>query len=709
MPALDFGNPVTGPILLGVLGIVLLVADYFRRSAKKGKGPKVEVSAGKKQTVSPLPRIFSIISGIPILGDYQENIKLTLYAITMEDERTLRSRAVTILINSFLISLGIFMALAMFLDNTLYNLCVSFLMSGLIFDAFVKNSIRSRDKIMEHLPDALSDLKHYFISEKTVEKAFVQTIKRAPHGLGIHLNIICEMLQMPFEHAKQKLEAYKEQCSNKYLKILAAYCLLTEEYGDIVEEGESHFNKNMNHLIAEVRNEHRKKKLIQSSLIGLKFFVILPLFLIPAIRDFMLNNIEISELQDFYVSNLGFLAFASSCVITLISFIVYNELVKTQDDLQFITLKKKSWEEILLQWKPLKKTIGFFIPAIGSIKYQKIFEKMVSAGRVEKMDWLYLRKVLCSIAAFAVISVTLYMTKEIAIHQVYEDVTYGLQNRNYVLNHIESMQKAGFENLQKKMIANDRRILQSIIQSKLNQERDVERLQEKVYRFVDQYRYDTKVPELIEYDKERIFKKLLKLRETRVFTPDLLLVGIVPFVFFFFPNMLLNILVFMQRFSLFDEVLRFQTVILLLIHNPRVTVEMILDWLTWFSEIFQVQLVEAKNNYSDKEQGGVNALNKLMESVNYRPFQQIVHNLILVETQLPLKDAFAGLEQDHKFNAELRKDNTEFMIEAKVEWAKVAVNISLYFSLIVMMFIPILYSIFKLFYNINTMMSSGGM
>ena len=66
----------------------------------------------------------------------------------------------------------------------------------------------------------------------------------------------------------------------------------------------------------------------------------------------------------------------------------------------------------------------------------------------------------------------------------------------------------------------------------------------------------------------------------------------------------------MRRMEMEDEVMQFQTVILMLMHIERVSVEYMIEWLERFANIFKEPLSTCMNNY---ESGAWEALEQLKE------------------------------------------------------------------------------------------------
>ena len=117
-----------------------------------------------------------------------------------------------------------------------------------------------------------------------------------------------------------------------------------------------------------------------------------------------------------------------------------------------------------------------------------------------------------------------------------------------------------------------------------------------------------------------------------------------------------------------DEVMQFQTIILMLMYIERVSVEYILEWLTRFSSIFREPLQRCLNNY---ESGAYEALEQLKDEVTYKPFIRIVESLQSAVENVKIVDAFDELETERAFFQEKRKEANERLINRKAKIGKI--------------------------------------
>ena len=122
-----------------------------------------------------------------------------------------------------------------------------------------------------------------------------------------------------------------------------------------------------------------------------------------------------------------------------------------------------------------------------------------------------------------------------------------------------------------------------------------------------------------------------------------------------------------------DEVIQFQSVILMLIYFEQVTVEMLLRWMENFADIFHTSIEKCINNYpwNDKK-----ALETLKEEEPFEPFSRIIENMEMCE-QIGVRKAFEEIAVDRGHFQEKRKQENEVRINKKAVYARIAAYVPL--------------------------------
>lgn len=174
--------------------------------------------------------------------------------------------------------------------------------------------------------------------------------------------------------------------------------------------------------------------------------------------------------------------------------------------------------------------------------------------------------------------------------------------------------------------------------------------------------------EQLSTNAERIYTKLKDL-SSNYFKASELAIAMACAVFaYFVPNMFLTFQKKMRQLEMDDEVMQFQTIILMLMYIERVSVEYIIEWLTRFSNIFREPLQKCLNNY---EAGANEALEELKDDVTFKPFVRIVESLQSAIENVKITDAFDELESERAFFQEKRKEANERLIAKKAMIGKI--------------------------------------
>mgnify|MGYP003304527502 CR=1 FL=1 len=128
------------------------------------------------------------------------------------------------------------------------------------------------------------------------------------------------------------------------------------------------------------------------------------------------------------------------------------------------------------------------------------------------------------------------------------------------------------------------------------------------------------------------------------------------------PIWLLYFQVKMRQLEMEDEVMQFQTIILMLMKIERVNVEIILEWLERYSNIFREPISKCVNNY---ESGPWEALEELKNDISFQQLIRIVESLQAAVEQIPIREAFDELDADKDYHQEKRKEANGILVSRK--------------------------------------------
>ena len=94
----------------------------------------------------------------------------------------------------------------------------------------------------------------------------------------------------------------------------------------------------------------------------------------------------------------------------------------------------------------------------------------------------------------------------------------------------------------------------------------------------------------------------------------------------------------------------------------RVNVEMILEWLERYSNIFREPITKCLNNY---EAGAWEALETLKEEIAFPQLIQLVESLQAAVEKIPIREAFDELDNEREYYQAKRKESNERLIKRK--------------------------------------------
>ena len=191
----------------------------------------------------------------------------------------------------------------------------------------------------------------------------------------------------------------------------------------------------------------------------------------------------------------------------------------------------------------------------------------------------------------------------------------------------------------------------------------VDTKEEDIRKAIDKSKYyvDAKDEEK-EAATTRIYEKLKIVNSEYMKWFEFLLAFVFAIIGYMAPIWILYFQMKMRQLEMEDEVMQFQTIILMLMRIERVNVEIILEWLERYSNIFYEPITKCVNNY---ESGAWESLEELKNDITYEPMIRIVESLQAAVEKIPIRDAFDELDSERDYYREKRKESNERLIKRK--------------------------------------------
>ncbi|MBR3697481.1 MAG: hypothetical protein IKM97_04395 [Clostridia bacterium] len=167
---------------------------------------------------------------------------------------------------------------------------------------------------------------------------------------------------------------------------------------------------------------------------------------------------------------------------------------------------------------------------------------------------------------------------------------------------------------------------------------------------------------------DRIYDKLQIIQSSYLKWFEFLMAFVCMILGYYSNVWLLMFLKKMRQMEMENEVMQFQTIILMLMKIERVNVEMILEWLERYSNIFREPISKCVNNF---ESGAWEALEELKEDIAFEQLIRIVESLQAAVEKIPIREAFDELDTERAYHQEKRKESNERLISRKSMIGKV--------------------------------------
>ena len=518
-------------------------------------------------------------------------------------------------------------------------------------DILIDSSVDKKDDaLLVQQIDFFSEIRHAYHEYNMVEEAIYQVSQDDEKDVSRQGEKIYDILIS--DDPETELEKYYDVAPNNFLKEFAGLSYLTKEFGDRKVDGASLYLKNVDNITQEMQIEILKRDKLNYVFRSLSLISIAPALFLEPLKNWAISNF--SFVRSWYNGKSGIIVQILILVITFISYVLVRKL-KDNGSVNTSTQNTQNpWQAKVYKNKFAKKIIDLFIPKDGTKDYKKMTDLLTDAASPLKMEWVYVNRICIAIVTFCV-SLLVF----VQLHRVAIDYEYTQPTTDYNL-----MGGMSSKDEQKAIeLTKQDNIFLDMFRGKLKTtEKDVERaIKNSKY-------YQDATDKEIKKATERIYGKIQVVNSEYLQWFELLLAFVFGILGYMSQEWILMFQVKMRQLEMEDEVMQFQTIILMLMRIERVNVEIILEWLERYSNIFKSQITKCVNNY---EAGAWEALEELKNSISYMPLIRIVESMQAAVEKIPIKDAFDELDAERDYYREKRKESNARLISKKAMVGKV--------------------------------------
>ena len=645
-------------IIYGTLALfAVIVIAYLILRKKMGKSEYQQIrklrqgtEVNKFSTEILYQKLYITYSKIPYIKTYINKLRRRLEIIDVDDEYATRRDSAKILTKVLAILFPI-VVLSIIVSHTNYLLMSIILIFELfMIDAFIDGSVDSMDNnLLKEQLDFFAEIRHAYHEYNMVEEAIYQISQDDEKAVSRQGEKIYEVLIA--DDPETELEKYYDIAPNPYLKEFAGISYLTKEYGDRKVDKASLYLKNVNNITEEMQIEILKRDKIDYVFQSLSIISIVPILFLEPLRKWSISNFSFT--QSFYNGKGGMLVQILVILLTVICYVMLRKVKNNGSTDRQATNQENPWQSKVYKNPIGKKIVDMFMPKDGTKEYLKVQKLLKDSASKLKMEWLYVNRITYAIVTFVVSLVLMLALHKVAVKWVYTEPTTeydligGLTDRQML--DAQALTESDNQFLHK-------------FEGKLNTTK--EEIEKEVRKSDD---YEEATDEEITTAVDRIYDKLQKINSEYLHWFEVLIALVFMIIGYMAPIWILYFQYKVRLMEMEDEVMQFQTIILMLMRIERMNVEIILEWLERYSDIFKEPISKCVNNY---EAGAWEALEVLRTDTNYPLFIRIVESLQAAVEKIPIVDAFDELDSERDYYQDKRKETNERLIAKKARIGK---------------------------------------
>ena len=630
--------------------LILIIYLILRKKMQKSEYKKIQrLQEGTRtsnfSTEVLFQKLYLTYIKIPFIKRYILKLRRRLEIINVDDEYITRKQSAKILTRTLAILVPT-IVITIIITYTNYLLMAILLMFEIfMIDTLIDGSVDKIDnKLLREQLDFFSEIRHAYHEYNMVEEAIYQVSQDDEKDISRQGEKIYEILIS--EDPETEIEKYYDIAPNSFLKEFAGISYLTKEFGDRKVNGASLYLKNVNNITQEMQLEILKRDKLNYVFQSLSVISIAPILLLEPLKNWAVSNFSFTA--NWYEGKAGMIVQILILILTFVSYVLVRKLKDNGSTSVNTTNTENPWQARLYRHKIIKKIVDLFIPKQGTKEHRKVGELLKDSASHLKIEWLYINRI-CLFIVTTIASIVIFTQLHVvAINYIYTepttdyDIIGGLSEKDeQKAMELTEQDNKILDQFRGKMNTTDAQIRMAVERLPYYYEQDEEEIDKAVTRIQDKL-------QIINSEYMQWF--------------ELLLAFVFGIIGYMAPIWILMFQVKMRQLEMEDEVMQFQTIILMLMRIERVNVEIILEWLERYSNIFKAPIAKCVNNY---EAGAWEALEQMKDEVSYTPLIRIIESLQAAVEKIPISDAFDELDSEREYYKERRKESNERLIKRK--------------------------------------------
>lgn len=629
-------------ILFAMFVILIVMLFYFiylgRKQIEENQKYSIYHVGRKSGNHSFYYKIYDFCIQMPLTKGYFNKVKRQFEILMPGDSKQIAIKTTKTILLSWIIDV-IVICFIFLRKPSLYSAVLTitylfFINYQIVYLALDKSDI----KLLKQFDKFLGNVRHYYQVHEMVDEAIYDTMEHAEHPIKLHISKIHKILTD--EDVEEEVSKYNENVPNRFMKTFLALSVIIMKYGDKKVDNQSLFMTNLKYLRQEINIEVINREKINFLFSGFIFITVMPILFLQAIQNWAISSF--TGLKDFYYGAFGILTMVIIFIITIISYKGINHL---KENLR-VEVKNYVLMDYFTQFPVIRKHLEYFINRNygKTLKLQELLKRVGES--ITPIQFLF-QRIVYSFIAFLfciIISFSIHNGKR-------EQLLTNTDNISYV--------------------------------SSLLSEKQTKDMKVAVIDYVERYKNHTITPE--EVENSLLEEGVIKSKQLATMTAEevvyrikayqmeyykwyeLLIAFIITVITYYIPYFKLILLKKMRQMVMDDEVIQFQSIILMIIFIDRMTVETILEWMENFAYVFKKSIQNCINNL---QSGEMEALEELKQKEPYEPFVNIIDKLQMCD-KIGIEKAFDEIAIERFNYQEKRKLENEIYTSNKTNYATI--------------------------------------
>lgn len=594
-----------------------------------------DASSKSRSTQAQYKQFFEVYQRIPIVKSLLLQLTTRFTILGEKDQEYLRRKVVNImtgLLGVYAVSIVVFWQIT---QNILY-LCVFIFflwyIAGSYLDFFVA---QGHLRLLEQMITFIGLVRQKYYEHGMIDDAIYEAtlaLDEKDREMAVHGELMYDIL-ISSQH-ESLMERYNETAPNPFLKMFLSLAYMTMEYGDQKVDGQWVFLNNLSFLTKNIHLEIDKRKRLNYALQSMNIIVLIPLLCMSLIKNWAVSNFP--PLGFFYRSPTGKYIEVITIVLMLVSMTILHKIQKVES-----TEQKQEWfRRILTRFK-------------------------IPLSEQQKIKWSY------AFMTFFVVILILASVQWNAKAKLREVVYYESQFLGTALDE-ETTLKREIES------RNDYRFIKENAGTTLKTSTESEK------RLLIQ----TWIGNTTEKEREDQILEKIKLYQSYYLRFWHILFALCCSILAYkLPEISKLITKKVREMDIDDEIAGFRSIIMMLMHHPRMNVEELLLWLESYGIFYKEELHRCLLNLASGES---NAVMECHQRIEHKEMKRILYQLAMASEDIRLEEAFDELIQEKNTFFEQRKWQNEKLIQRKMIMGQNIGFLPAYSLIILYMIVPMI-------------------